>query len=107
MTSHGARRRAQPSESERFEFWFDGQPVHAYPTDTVASALIAAGIRQFSSHPADGEPRGGFCFAGRCSDCLVIIDGQPGVMACTTPARPGLDVETQRGLGTWPGGSEA
>jgi hypothetical protein len=100
MNSHGARRRSSDA-GIAVQFFFDGQKVTAFDTDTVASALIAAGYRTFTTMPQDGSPRGGYCFVGRCSDCLMIIDGQPGTMACMTPARDGLRVESQVGYGKW------
>ena len=36
---------------------------------------------------------------GRCTDCLVVVDGIPNVPACLTPVSAGLVVRTQRGLG--------
>jgi predicted molibdopterin-dependent oxidoreductase YjgC len=106
MNAHGARRRATPTGSA-VQFTFDGEPVSALETDTVASALLAAGYRTFTIDPHDGSPRGGFCFVGRCSECLMVIDGQPGTMACITPVRDGMRVETQQGRGHWGVGREA
>ena len=100
MNSHGASR-ISGLEGSAIEFLFDGKPVTAAESDTVASALIAAGHRVLTI-ASDGSPRGGFCFIGRCSDCLMVIDGQPGAMACQTPVRKGMRVETQRGRGHWP-----
>ena len=105
MNSHGARRRADFAGTS-VQFFLDGVAVAALETDTVASALIAAGHRVFGTAPADGSPRGGYCFVGRCSDCLMMIDGQPGTMACQTPVRAGMQVLTQHGLGHW-GAEEA
>jgi len=36
---------------------------------------------------------------GRCADCMVVVDGVPGVRACVTPVSAGLDVRTQQELG--------
>lgn len=99
MNRHGARRIAQQASEIRFSF--DGQSIAGVAGDTVASALMAAGVRAFATDPHDGSPRGGFCFVGRCSDCLMVIDGQPGTMACMTQVRDGMEVEFQRGLGHW------
>ncbi|MHB8947330.1 MAG: (2Fe-2S)-binding protein, partial [Bacillota bacterium] len=52
------------------------------------------------SHPRTG-PRGLFCAIGRCTDCVMTVDGVPNVRTCVTPVREGLRVETQRGLGEW------
>jgi D-hydroxyproline dehydrogenase subunit gamma len=106
MNSHRARR--QPGHAgTALQIVFDGAEVSAVDTDTVASALIAAGCRTFTTMSQDGSPRGGYCFIGRCSDCLMVIDGQPGTMACMTPVRDGMRIETQIGHGHWNGGSES
>jgi predicted molibdopterin-dependent oxidoreductase YjgC len=79
----------------------DGVEISARPGEPVAVALLANGIRQFRTMPKTGDARGGFCFAGRCSDCQMIVDGVPNVMTCVTPVREGMRVETQHGVGVW------
>jgi hypothetical protein len=51
--------------------------------------------------PGTGAPRGGYCLVGRCSDCLVVVDGEPNVHACLAPVAAGLRVDIQHGLGGW------
>lgn len=80
-------------------FTFDGRAVYAVASDSIASALLASGIRRFRSASNDHDPRGGFCFVGRCADCMVIVDGVPGTKACITAVAEGMRVETQIGLG--------
>jgi hypothetical protein len=87
------------SEGERATFTFDGSSLHGRTGEPVAVALLAAGVRVFRTMPESGEPRGGFCFSGRCADCLMIVDGVSGVRACMTPLREGIVVETQHGHG--------
>ncbi|MCC7048623.1 MAG: (2Fe-2S)-binding protein [Alphaproteobacteria bacterium] len=82
-----------------FRFDFDGQPVTAYPGETVAAALLAAGIARFRSTARGAMPRGLYCGMGMCWECLVAIDGRPSNRACMTEAKPGMRVETQQGLG--------
>ena len=41
------------------------------------------------------RPRGPFCMAASCSNCLVRIDGVPNRFACQTPVRPGMHVQRQ------------
>ena len=84
---------------------FDGRTISALPHDTVASALIANGVRTLGYAPQDGLPYGGYCFIGRCGECQMVIDGQPCQFACMTEARPGMQVETQHGHGHWGGTS--
>jgi len=34
---------------------------------------------------------------GRCTDCMMIVNGQPNVRTCVTPARDGMVIQTQVG----------
>ena len=77
----------------------DGKPVEAFEGEPIATALMAAGRRVFRYTGKRGEPRGVFCALGRCTDCVMIVDGQPNVRTCVTPARDGMVVGTQSGQG--------
>ncbi len=79
------------------EFAFEGRAVPAREGEMISSALMAAGIRVFRYHHRDGAPQGIYCANGQCSQCLVIADGRP-VKACMTPVRPGMSIESCRGL---------
>ena len=35
---------------------------------------------------------------GRCTDCMMIVDGEPNVRTCITPVRDGMRVQVQHGL---------
>ena len=72
----------------------DGEPVQAYPGETVATVLLAAGRQTFRHTDHLHAPRGLFCGMGVCFDCLVTVDGQPNVRACVTPVHAGMVVET-------------
>ena len=95
---HGAIRTVVP-QGDPVGLTFEGKSFEAFTSDTVASALLAAGIRAFTVTEVAVEERGGFCFVGRCADCLVIVDGQANQRACTTPVRDGMDVHIQHGHG--------
>ncbi|MER3439477.1 MAG: hypothetical protein C4346_18850 [Chloroflexota bacterium] len=82
-------------------FQFDDRQVMGYDGEPVAIALLMAGFRAFARAAGPASARGGFCFTGRCADCLVIVDGQPDQRACLVPVREGMRVETQAGLGHW------
>jgi len=88
---------AQPGErldrSTSVGFTFDGKPVQGHAGDTIASALYAAGQRTFSRSFKYHRRRGLLCCAGQCPNCLVAVDGAPGVRACTEPVREGMKVE--------------
>jgi sarcosine oxidase, subunit alpha len=74
-------------------FTFDGKRVFALEGDTIGSALFASGRRTFSRSFKYHRPRGLLCCAGQCPNCLVQVDGAPGVRACTEPVREGMRVE--------------
>ncbi len=83
------------AQAELFTFSYNGQPITAVPGDTLASALLANGVDIFSRSIKYHRPRGAWCLAGRCSHCLVRVDGVPDLQACTTPAAAGLNVTAQ------------
>lgn len=80
-------------------FTFEGWQIEGRAGEPLLAALLAAGVRQLRTMPHSGAPRGGYCLVGRCTDCHVVVDGLPGVVACRTPVRAGLRVEVQHGLG--------
>lgn len=85
---------------ETFIF-LDGKKIPAYEGEPIAAALAAAGIKVFRFTSTRAEPRGIFCAIGRCTDCVMTVDGQPNVRTCVTPVEEGMKVETQKGLGKW------
>jgi hypothetical protein len=79
----------------------DGRDVEAREGEPVAAALVAAGVRVFRKTSKRGEARQLFCGIGRCTDCVMVVDGQPNVRTCVTAVRDGMRVETQDGRGAW------
>ena len=75
----------------------DGQSIDARAGDTVAAAMLAAGIDRFRTTPVTESPRAPYCLMGVCFDCLVTIDGVGSRQACLVPVREGMTVETQLG----------
>ena len=75
----------------------DGKPVVARGGDTVAAALLAAGIDHCRTTPVSGAPRAPYCMMGVCFECLVTIDGVGSRQACLVPVHAGMKVETQLG----------
>ena len=78
-----------------FEFTFNGMPVQARSGQTVAAALLAAGIRNLRRTDT-GHDRGVFCGMGICHDCLVEIDGAANMRACVAQVTEGLAVRSQQ-----------
>jgi len=75
----------------------DGRPFAAHEGDSVAAALLAAGVQACRTTPVSGAGRGPFCMMGVCFDCLVTIDGRPNQQGCQTPVRTGMKIEQQSG----------
>ena len=74
-------------------FRFDNHEVEAFEGETVAVALLVAGIRGFGRNRATGARRGIFCVMGLCQDCIVVVNGCV-VEACRLPVRAGLEVRS-------------
>ena len=74
----------------------DGKVIEAFEGETVAAALLAAGIHTFRLSRKNKEPRGLFCGMGICYECLVTVNGTHAVQACLTPVAEGMQVETCR-----------
>jgi len=77
--------------------YFEGEPVEAYEGETIAMALHAAGIRVLGYSVEKHRARGLFCAIGKCSSCLVKVNGVPNVRSCITLVEDGMRVEMQRG----------
>ena len=75
----------------------DGRDVVARAGDTVAAALLAAGVVVCRTTPVGDVPRAPYCLMGVCFDCLVTIDGMGSRQACLTRVRHDMHIETQRG----------
>jgi hypothetical protein len=77
--------------------WFEGTAVPARTGDSVAVALLAAGIASTRTTSVSGAPRGPYCMMGACFECLAVVDGRPNVQTCMTPVRDGMQVRRQDG----------
>jgi predicted molibdopterin-dependent oxidoreductase YjgC len=75
----------------------DGRAIGARAGDTVAAALLAAGIDHCRTTPVTGAPRAPYCLMGVCFDCLVTIDGVGSRQGCLVLVREGMAVETLLG----------
>jgi D-hydroxyproline dehydrogenase subunit gamma len=72
----------------------DGQDIEAFEGESVASALLAAGITTLRLSHKHAAPRGLYCGMGVCYECLVTIDGVHARRACITPVEDGMVIET-------------
>lgn len=87
-----------PSKGSRVVFTYDGVEMEGYEGEPIAMALKAAGVEVHRFTAKRHEPRGIFCAIGRCTDCVMVVDGKPNVRTCMTPLAAGMDVRTQDGV---------
>lgn len=80
------------------KFLYDGQVMEGYEGEPVAVALRANGVMVHRYTSKHNDPRGVFCAIGRCTDCVMIVDGEPNIRTCITPLQENMKVETQFGI---------
>ncbi len=78
---------------------FDGKPLSALSGETIAATLHAHGIRSLRT-TRNNHSRGLYCGMGACFDCVVTVDGRPGVRACMEKVRDGQVIRPDMPLGT-------
>jgi len=84
---------------EKVKFYFEGRELEGYEGLPIAAALHAADIKILKYSDKLNRPRGFFCAVGKCSSCLMEVDGRPNVMVCMEPLKQGMRVRRQQGRG--------
>ncbi len=79
----------------------DGKKIKAFEGDTIAAAMFDNNLKVNRTTAKYKEPRGVFCNKGRCTDCIMQVDGQPNIRTCITKVRDGMVVKSLHGLGEW------
>jgi predicted molibdopterin-dependent oxidoreductase YjgC len=77
--------------------WWGDTQIQARPGDSVAVALLAAGVNTTRTTATSGAPRGPYCMMGACFECLAEVDGVANVQTCMTEVRDGMHVRCQKG----------
>lgn len=75
----------------------EGRTINAREGDTLAIALLNAGVVAFRNTPVSGQPRAPLCLMGVCFDCLVEVDGRQNVQSCMVEVRAGMQVQLPAG----------
>lgn len=91
-----------PEKGRLVTFTFDGRKMQGYEGEPIAAALKAAGVMVHRYTKKEHKPRGIFCAIGRCTDCVMVVDGKPNVRTCVTPLSEGMCVQTQYGVSAEP-----
>ncbi len=86
-------------KGRQVKFTLDGRELEGYEGEPIAEALRAAGVKIHRYTTKKHEPRGIFCAIGRCTDCVMIVDGKPNVRTCITPLTEEMEIRTQHGVG--------
>ncbi|GAB1353904.1 MAG TPA: (2Fe-2S)-binding protein [Candidatus Rifleibacterium sp.] len=86
-------------ERKLVKFFFDDRAYEGYEGEPIAAALHAAGVRTLRRSPQKNRARGFFCAIGRCSSCIMEVDGQVNIMTCITPLKEGMKIRMQKGHG--------
>jgi hypothetical protein len=89
----------QFEKGPKVRFTFDGQTMEGYEGEPIAIALRSAGVLIHRYTAKRREPRGMFCAIGRCTDCIMVVNGVPNVRTCVEPLQAGMIVQTQQGHG--------
>lgn len=75
--------------------YFNGKAIKAFEGETIAAALYAAGIRVFSRSFRFHRPRGFFCAIGKCSSCMMEVNGISNIRICKVYVKDGIQIRTQ------------
>ncbi|MDD2999743.1 MAG: (2Fe-2S)-binding protein [Erysipelotrichia bacterium] len=86
-------------ERKEVTFFFEDREYKGFEGEPIAAALHAAGVKTLRRSPQKDRARGFFCAIGRCSSCIMEVDGQINIMTCITPLRAGMRVYMQKGHG--------
>ncbi len=87
-------------KGKEVHFTYDGQDMMGFEGEPIAEALHAAGVMVHRYTTKKHAPRGMFCAIGRCTDCVMIVNGKSNIRTCITPLEEGMVVETQYGTGS-------
>ena len=75
-------------KGKEVSFFYDGKPVTGFEGEPIAAALKAAGVMVHRHTKKYGKPRGIFCAIGRCTDCVMLVDGRPNDRRRSRAVRP-------------------
>ncbi len=100
--AHGFRRlevAAQFTEAPPAWVLWEGRALAARPGEPLAVTLLAHGIYTLGRSGKYHRPRGMFCGAGSCGQCVMQVDGLPSTRACLATASHRSVVRSQNTLG--------
>jgi predicted molibdopterin-dependent oxidoreductase YjgC len=90
-------RRLPDTDAAMIAVTVDGRATQVRAGDTVAAALLSAGILASRAADVSGASRAPYCMMGVCFECLITVDGIGNRQGCLLPVAHGMRIETQRG----------
>ena len=88
-------KRYEQSQVKTVTLWFEENPIQAREGESVAAALLAAGVECLWTAHVSAKPRMPYCWMGVCYECLLEIDGEPNRQSCLIMVRDGMRVRRQ------------
>lgn len=85
-------------KGKKVKFQYNGKDLYGNEGKPISVALKAEGVMVHRYTKKQHRPRGIFCAIGRCTDCVMVVNGQPNIRTCITPLEEGMIVETQYGV---------
>lgn len=82
------------ARGEEIRFSFDGHAIRCCQGESVAGALMRAGVVATRCTTQKSEPRGYYCGMGVCWECAVEVEGVGIVRSCLHTATEGAVVKT-------------
>jgi len=79
--------------AELVRFSFDGRTIEGFAGESIAAALLRAGIAATRHTTHYEDPRGYYCGMGVCWECVVDVAGVGIARGCMQPVAEGLEVK--------------
>ena len=88
-------KRLHKSQDKFVTIWFEENPVQAQEGESVAAALLIAGVKYLRNAQVSAKPRMPYCWMGVCFECLLEIDGEQNQQSCLITVKEGMHVRRQ------------
>ena len=88
-------KRLHKSQDKELTIWFEGNPVQVQEGETVAAALLIAGVKYLRNAQVSAKPRMPYCWMGVCCECFLEIDGEKNQQSCLITVKDGMHVRRQ------------
>jgi sarcosine oxidase subunit alpha len=81
---------------EKVKFYFEEKELYGFKDEPIIAALIDNDIKAISYSHNKKRARGMFCANGKCSQCLMEVDGKKNVRVCITKLKQGMKIKIQK-----------